>query len=461
MAFRDDQVMMCLASLSYRGFIEGSQGRFHTDLGRRAIVGGFETLPPLQDGKWELVWGPASYRAPLSLLDDEFMYVVRSGDGRNRYVVVIRGTNPISAFDWVFGDFWTGCLTPWPYDETSQAKISLSTALGLDILQALRAPGRVEDPRTGMRADALRLLDGVTGLLGNVVNHVTSNVMPHVDQAKGRVVELLQRIAQARAEVANDTPSHLRALVTFLKSQPRQAFVELVGEVARHSDSRLDQAVLGLLETEARWGARLGEGIDVRTFLRAAVEAAQNPIEVVVTGHSKGGGLASTVALWLEETHGKNAPLDEQWDPDGQATVSCYSFAGPTAGNEAFARRSNQRLKDRCYRIANQLDLVPHAWAKGDLAKIPALYQASGDVRDTLELLVAAVGEITNRMGYTQVEHVIPGLEPNLRGTLRGKSLFFDQFVYQHMDAYLDALDLTPLGITRDTFFGLTAATPR
>src|SRR5258706_9964997 len=135
--FSDEQVMLCLAALCYRGFSSSTVGRFHVDAVGRAIARGLDTLAPLER-EWELVWGPAAYRSPFSLLDDELMYVVRRRRAPARYVVAIRGTNPVSAFDWLFGDFWACQVMQWPFT-TEPTAVSLSSALGLAVLQRLRS----------------------------------------------------------------------------------------------------------------------------------------------------------------------------------------------------------------------------------------------------------------------------------------------------------------------------------
>src|SRR5208282_805605 len=123
--------------------------------------------------------------------------------------------------------------------------------------------------------------------------------------------------------------------------------------------------------------AALAPGIDLRTFLAKTINNAHEPVDIFVTGHSKGGALSSTLALWLADTQGKGSvPKDEQWDIDGKATVYCYSFAGPSAGNAKFADHSNQKIGARCWRIANRQDLVPHAWS--DIAAIPWIYGSTG-----------------------------------------------------------------------------------
>ena len=155
--FTQEQVMFTLAMISYRGFQYLGEGRFSDERLRDAVEDALERLEPVK-GQWELVWGPATYRAPFTLFADSAMYVVRSRKKPSRYVVAIRGTNPLSLFDWVFGDLLTGKVTPWRYGNSAafpKAAISLSTSLGLSILQNLRS----SPPSRGLLADIWRLVD--------------------------------------------------------------------------------------------------------------------------------------------------------------------------------------------------------------------------------------------------------------------------------------------------------------
>jgi hypothetical protein len=56
--------------------------------------------------------------------------------------------------------------------------------------------------------------------------------------------------------------------------------------------------------------------------------------------------------------------------PAHRAEVECFSFAGPTAGNAAFAQRYNALLSTRTRRIVNRRDLVPHAWVPSELVEV-------------------------------------------------------------------------------------------
>jgi hypothetical protein len=61
---------------------------------------------------------------------------------------------------------------------------------------------------------------------------------------------------------------------------------------------------------------------------------AGSAINVCVTGHSLGGCLAGTLALYLKENQAS-------WDGSGSSNVSCITFAAPTAGNAAFVAYSD------------------------------------------------------------------------------------------------------------------------
>lgn len=71
---------------------------------------------------------------------------------------------------------------------------------------------------------------------------------------------------------------------------------------------------------------------ELLTFLQSVTGS--NPIDICVTGHSLGGVLSSTLALYLLENK-------SSWDKSGKSTVSCIGFAAPTAGNNLFATNAN------------------------------------------------------------------------------------------------------------------------
>lgn len=82
-------------------------------------------------------------------------------------------------------------------------------------------------------------------------------------------------------------------------------------------------------------------------------------LTLYVTGHSLGGAMATTLALYLDKRPWPNPP----------AAIQVYTFAGPTAGDAEFAARFNTvfpRLGKNPKRgfagVWNQYDVVPNAW---------------------------------------------------------------------------------------------------
>lgn len=197
---------------------------------------------------------------------------------------------------------------------------------------------------------------------------------------------------------------------------------------------------LGIVQNARPCADLPSHGQRVKTYL--ASQAAGGKIEVVVTGHSLGGEMASTVALWLADTQGPQHIKSEQWDPNNNATVSAYTFAGPTAGNAEWAAYFDSRLGDRTCRIWNSMDIVPHAWNINDLKKLPDLYLSGGitmpqDLQDGLEVVELLLA----KSGYTQINEAQTPLEGTVNAALTN---YLTQALYQHTQAYADLLGLPP-----------------
>ncbi|AXG71779.1 lipase (class 3) [Kordia sp. SMS9] len=93
-------------------------------------------------------------------------------------------------------------------------------------------------------------------------------------------------------------------------------------------------------------------------------------VQVAVAGHSLGGALSPTLALYLVDTK-------SEWDPTNKTSVGAFPTAGPTPGDEGFASYYEKQINaKKIYYLSqhNALDVVPHAWEKDDLAKIPTIY---------------------------------------------------------------------------------------
>jgi len=124
--------MLVLAGLTYRGALDPLTGAVHAGNVEQAVTAGLAAYAP----RWQLVWGPATDRK-AELFDTSAMYVARGGDPE-QYVIAVRGTNPVSASDWLRGDLIVATTVKWPFGNDGAA-VSTSTALGLRSLLRLRS----------------------------------------------------------------------------------------------------------------------------------------------------------------------------------------------------------------------------------------------------------------------------------------------------------------------------------
>ena len=174
-------------------------------------------------------------------------------------------------------------------------------------------------------------------------------------------------------------------------------------------------------------------------------------VKVGVCGHSLGGALASTMALWLYDTQAT-------WDSSGKALLSALAVAGPTAGNKAFADYSNARLGQQITRLYNPLDVIPHAWNSAALGQLLELYSPTVGFDAQLLLMIYVASQISKDGDYTQIgtdyvlDHRIhpeiaeggvannlpwpEGLEPT------ELNKFLVQMAYQHVAAYCNLLKI-------------------
>src|SRR5215813_8180692 len=187
--------MLTLAALSYRGFQDVLGGRLHEGIVTAALLDGLTTLAPVRD-EWDLVWGPATGRERGQLVDSSAMYVVRDRRAPSRYVVAIRGTNPISLSDWLLGDLWVGETVDWPFAPASDpAAISKSTALGLAALQAMRA--RTPDPPSA--TDVAAIVARTVSALGRPALGASGDLVAAapawLEAQIGRIADRLQETA--------------------------------------------------------------------------------------------------------------------------------------------------------------------------------------------------------------------------------------------------------------------------
>jgi hypothetical protein len=181
-----------------------------------------------------------------------------------------------------------------------------------------------------------------------------------------------------------------------------------------------------------------GENQTLAEFLEVHLDQESEPVEVTVSGHSLGGVLSPTLALWLLDTQ-------KEWDHHTRAMLSVYAYAGPTPGNDDFARYIDGRFGERLNRIFNPFDAATHVWNVSDVAELKALYTPEIR-RDVLwdkaaDFIIAQ----TNGISYQQIDQSADPLDGKVKEELVWRWLptlvnLVGQVLYQHTLAYFELL---------------------
>lgn len=148
--------------------------------------------------------------------------------------------------------------------------------------------------------------------------------------------------------------------------------------------------------------------VTIQQCLAAAVTNAPagGPLEVIFTGHSLGGALSATLALYFADQQGT-----PYWDPNFKAIVSALPSAGATPGNTNFAEHYDAVLGSRTNRLWNGLDVIPHAWETDLLQQVPGLYFPYFSPNLALIGLVAAtIADASSAATYQQINRQTPPL---------------------------------------------------
>jgi triacylglycerol lipase len=137
------------------------------------------------------------------------------------------------------------------------------------------------------------------------------------------------------------------------------------GEVTPWAYPPTPQAVIanGTADGLADLTGMTWNGLTLLDFIQTTPEDAT----IVVTGHSLGGCLASVLAPWLRYQ------LSEAGST--RRTLMPFTFAAPTAGNQAFANMYNTMFPNS-WHYYNTLDAIPNGFAT--LAAIKELYPLPG-----------------------------------------------------------------------------------
>lgn len=178
-------------------------------------------------------------------------------------------------------------------------------------------------------------------------------------------------------------------------------------------------------------------GQSARDYLQANATETSGT-SVMVTGHSLGGALSPSYALYLHDTAA-------DWNADGNATIFCQPTAGPTPGDENFATYYDDALGSKTNRVWNKFDMVPHAWEKDMLEEVPDLFAPTIEPDFLVKGFVDVALHISRNTPYTQLCADVPG--SNSTVIVIGSGGTFEQFMkeacYQHIDAYINIFELS------------------
>jgi len=252
-----------------------------------------------------------------------------------------------------------------------------------------------------------------------------------------------------------------------------------------HWGSIVNKTIIELIQPSVSEGTATGlnellsmtnKGQTLIAFLGDYLKSENIPAgaEVAVTGHSLGGALSPTFAMYLQDTI-------ESWNANGAVkVVSAWPTAGPTPGNAAFATYVEKHLPSYTAKY-NPIDVVPQAWERDCIETIPGIYkqgltppESAAPFETFIGTLVTAVFLNTiNKADYLPIEYThiqprtaLPGsafdkatndkmaLKLDIAGKyepaglkpyvpyLRNLACFLAQAAYQHTVAYNSLLNI-------------------
>lgn len=201
-------------------------------------------------------------------------------------------------------------------------------------------------------------------------------------------------------------------------------------------------------------------------FLAAEMSALPSGTSATVAfvGHSLGAALSSTLGLLARDTQ-------PSWDPKGAATVTASNFAGPTAGNAAFATYLEGQFAipgntpswwtppdvsppSFADFVRQPLDVAPQAWNQTTLNNVPNIYDGIGvfpSIDDGLAIVtaVALVNQYIGPDNYTQPNASAPPLgsmaDPAIQPGTVDFTTLVEEVEWQHTAAYAELLGCSSL----------------
>ena len=156
-------------------------------------------------------------------------------------------------------------------------------------------------------------------------------------------------------------------------------------------------------------------------YLRSVISGSN--AQVIVTGHSLGGTLSSVVAPWIADQLPKAGNT-------GTVAVTPYTFAAPSAGNQAFVDYYT-KLFPNSYRGVNTFDLAPMAWT--ELASIQTMYPTPGQsLWDYSKLLYGLVESAKLSVGQLYAQTNQQAGTDSFQGPAISQLSFADEAMTQH-----------------------------
>ena len=152
-------------------------------------------------------------------------------------------------------------------------------------------------------------------------------------------------------------------------------------------------------------------------------------VKLNVCGHSLGGLMSTTFALWLHDELAFQNLLD-------RVDLRVYAFAGPTAGNGAYVSFLTESLGDRYTCYVNDYDIAPCVWSEAGMERLPGIYGDGITMNDFEEKLYALLCQQVQSLDYAA-----PGNASGIPSAPNGKlgDGYMLQAIYQHVFPYLKA----------------------
>jgi hypothetical protein len=150
------------------------------------------------------------------------------------------------------------------------------------------------------------------------------------------------------------------------------------------------------------------DGMTLSGLLGQIINGAAPGLDLLVTGHSLGGALATILGLYLADTV-------STWNAAAvSVSMKTYTFASPTTGNQAYVNYYDSRsglsnISWQAFRVFNAQDMVPFAYAD-----IEGIADSGIPLSLLLSLEIAAMAALVqtvlndNHVSYVQVGNAHP-----------------------------------------------------